>query len=602
MNYKLFAENRSVLILQEKSRWSATQAWAWATGLGIYGGSLAGYLVQHFLQKREIFGSPWPALVALTVSAFLAKWFYPGRKVYAGVAAPALMAISVLAATLLRDSSGDSLGGYAETVYWLTRSDQPPPLQVEKAEFFGAITKIRGSLLLGAIFSNLTGSFESAKWTAFGWCLAGGLMLGACPVLPVEGVFLRRAIPLLAIFQPVLLYQGATLYQDAQLAGALTGVFASFLTLCFRPKLQNFIGLLLSLACLAISKTFALGYLILFIPIFLTGFLLRNKPKPGSMLIFALFPCAYLLPFTLPALRELRSEFPTKAPVISNYSTKILLFADPLAIDGNKTDGIHGGCGEVVPNSAVMFWRRHFAASKRGDDLNRIKPPFWFTRPELDVFTDLTPDLRFGGYGPLYGTAVLLALVPALCLLGSRAVSQTGWKWILIACLVMIPISPSWWARWFPQGWWIPFAACVGFLCGPPDGLKKFRWVGWLAKGGLLALGLNSFLILVFTVKGYAEAESVIARQLVFLKTLPSPLKIEPGHFAAARFWLDREKILYERGKLSQESATMLLYRTSLEVEIPDRDLNRIRQSPEFLSMLRKHRLLHDPTKAEGRP
>ena len=511
------------------------------------------------------------------------------------------MAISVLAASLLRDSSWDGLGGYAETIYWMTQKALSPQMQVEKAEFLGAMTQIRPSLSLGAIFSNLTGLVESAKWTALAWCLAGAMMLGACPVLLAQGIFLRGTVFLLALFQPVLIYQGTTLYQDAQLAGAMTGLFASFLAFCFHSGHRFWFGFFVSLACMAISKTFALGYLIPLIPVFAAGFILRKNPRPAAILLFSFFLSAYLVPFTFPVLREFQKEAHAKnRPDISNCISKIMLFADPLAIEGTKSDGIHGGCGEVVSNSMVMFWRRHFAASKRGDDLGRIKPPFWFTRPELDVFSDLTPDLRFGGYGPLYGTAVLLALLPGLLLLGSRSASQTGWKWILAACLVMIPISPSWWARWFPQGWWIPFAACVGFLCGPPEGLKRLRWVGWLAKGGLLALSLNSFLILVFTVKGYIEAESAITRQLVFMKTLPSPLKIEAGHFAAARFWLDREKIAYESAKIPQESATMLLYRTSLEVEIMDRELNRIEQAPEFRSLLQKHRLLKKPSEAAG--
>ena len=112
-------------------------------------------------------------------------------------------------------------------------------------------------------------------------------------------------------------------------------------------------------------------------------------------------------------------------------------------------------------------------------------------------------------------------------------------------------------------------------------------------------MGLNSFLILVFTAKGYAEAESVIRRQLAFLKTLPTPLKIEPGDLAAARFWLDREKILYERGDLPESSDAILLYRTTLEVKISDRELEHLGRDPDFLVMLEKHRLLKKASRAD---
>jgi len=282
-------------------------------------------------------------------------------------------------------------------------------------------------------------------------------------------------------------------------------------------------------------------------------------------------------------------------PSLPEGIRNLAILYDAAAIDRTGSGGIHGGCGEVSPHAPVMFWKRHFSATKRGDDQTFIKPPFWFTRPELDVFSDLTPDLRFGGYGPLYGTAFLLAFVPGLILFSCGNGAQAGWIWILAACLALIPITPSWWGRWVSQGWWVPFAACVGFFCGSKEWRTKFRWAAWPARLGLFALVLNSLLILVFLGKGYMEAESIIRRQLTLLGTFSTPVQVEIGHFAAARFWLEREKIPYTREKIPADTPSMTLYRTTLRVRLGGEDLERIRREPATLRLLEKHKLLNLP-------
>jgi hypothetical protein len=195
----------------------------------------------------------------------------------------------------------------------------------------------------------------------------------------------------------------------------------------------------------------------------------------------------------------------------------------------------------------------------------------------------------------LYPTAVFLSMVPGLWLLVAGSRRQAGWMWILAACLFLIPLTPSWWARWFPQGWWIPLAACAGFLCGAPDWRAKFKWVGWLARFGLLALGLNSLLIFVFTAKGYFEAEAIIRRQLAFLKTLPAPLEIETGHFTATRFWLNQEKIPYRQKEIPADAVSLVMYRTTLKIQLSEGDLERLQRDPDHFRSLQKHKLLNLP-------
>ena len=110
-----------------------------------------------------------------------------------------------------------------------------------------------------------------------------------------------------------------------------------------------------------------------------------------------------------------------------------------------------------------------------------------------------------------------------------------------------------------------------------------------------MALFLNSFLIFAFTAEGYVEAESIIRRQVSFLSTCPPPLHVETGHFTATRFWLDQKKIAYVYDEIPNSAAFMILYRTTLKIRLTIEDLERIRQSPSFLELLKKHKLLNLP-------
>jgi len=110
-----------------------------------------------------------------------------------------------------------------------------------------------------------------------------------------------------------------------------------------------------------------------------------------------------------------------------------------------------------------------------------------------------------------------------------------------------------------------------------------------------MALFLNSLLILAFTVEGYVEAELIIRRQLSFLSALPPPLHVETGYYTATRFWLEQKKIPYVYDEIPKSAASMILYRTTLKIRLAIEDLERIQQTPSFLEMLKKHKLLNLP-------
>ena len=548
-------------------------------------GVLAGGASLAWCSANGESGGVWPAVVTLLGSAAVYLVFSQPRNRKFFPLVPLGILFSVFAASQLRDSSGDGLGAHVEQVHRHAAGLEFHPSLLSPMSG-------RPALFSMAVFPAAGFSLESGKWVHFALALAGGLMLGAA-VHEITGSRPGSLVAaLMAILQPALLYQAATFYQDGILVGAVTIFFASILRFFSAPGWRTAMSLLLALVTVAWAKKTGLvqaAWMALLLPP--AFFFLRRSMVPFRSFLGAVLVISPILALTLlswPMPRE-------NQKVLNGFLQLVRPLVDARGLDPGGSGGIHGGCGEVSPHAPVMYWKRNFTASKRGEDGRGIKPPFWFTRPELDVFSDLTPDLRFGGYGPLYPTAFFLSMTPGLWLLVAGSRRQAGWMWILAACLFLIPLTPSWWARWFPQGWWIPLAACVGFLCGAPDWRAKFKWVGWLARLGLLALGLNSLLIFVFTAKGYFEAEAIIRRQLAFLKTLPAPLEIETGHFTATRFWLDQEKIPYRQKEIPADAVSLVMYRTTLKIQLSEGDLERLQRDPDHFRSLQKHKLLNLP-------
>jgi hypothetical protein len=116
-----------------------------------------------------------------------------------------------------------------------------------------------------------------------------------------------------------------------------------------------------------------------------------------------------------------------------------------------------------------IFVMSYFAPTELAADRIRTKFPFALNRRELSVFEDLTPDAQAGGFGPLYGGCLLLAL-------GSLAIVLLGRPPPFISFFPILPVilsvglTQKWWARWAPQGWVIPSALLVPVLCSLATG------------------------------------------------------------------------------------------------------------------------------------
>lgn len=190
----------------------------------------------------------------------------------------------------------------------------------------------------------------------------------------------------------------------------------------------------------------------------------------------------------------------------------------------------------------------------RADNQNRapqLKWPLSIDRAELTALS--YADTRIGGFGPLFGAALLLAIAIALAMRAPRAAWGLGG--LLLATAFANPAL--WWARYVPQLWWLPAGVAtlaIARLSGP--------WGLRLATGALAALiAIDTAVVGASAAAGQTDATRAVAAELDSLATLPGPLLVRWNSFEA-----DADR-LQARG---------IAFRTSTSTRLPCRAPRRL--------------------------
>ncbi len=101
-----------------------------------------------------------------------------------------------------------------------------------------------------------------------------------------------------------------------------------------------------------------------------------------------------------------------------------------------------------------------------------LKIPLTFDREEIRAFSD--PDVRVGGWGPLFGGMSLFAVA----ILGITAVRRPRWAAMLVVALgplvLSVVINPYCWKiRYVPQSWIIPLVVATAALASRSGRIEK---------------------------------------------------------------------------------------------------------------------------------
>jgi len=413
--------------------------------------------------------------------------------------------------------------------------------------------------LLAAYLACLTGNLNAGKAvTPILAAASFGIAYGGLAALALPGGWCL-GLALLAALNPVAIYQSSSYYIDGHTGSLFTAMLFSALRLLVTGlNADGLTALVVSFLGLSASKTSGLFYGIIIDVAFLGFYAALHLKNLRPMLVFVGISALVTWPVGL-MFRKV-GGFPALTLEYLKTATS------PSTLGYGVGDKSYGQDAMLKLDRAQIFVMSYFAPSDSMPSQVETKLPFYFNRRELALFEDLSPDPRAGGFGPLYGGCLLVALGSFGLLLLGRAPPLAS-LFPIVPILLSVGLTQTWWARWAPQGWLIPLALLLPVLAawrGQPPGKR------WISPFLSLFTGLlNSILILLFYSVGCVKAQRVLNGQLAYLKRLPQPLQVHMPLFLSNRIWFIRSGIAYT--PVSEEPARprLLLHRTETRVALP---------------------------------
>ena len=364
-------------------------------------------------------------------------------------------------------------------------------------------------------------------------------------------------LSLVATLNPVAIYQISSFQIDGHVACLFSILTFSLLrVLALEPGSHDgWVATGLAFLCLAAAKTSGVFYGSAVLGIFALFWLGKKLvvKKEGVVLVglLGLLICAGL---------ALRSWGQNRA-LSWDYLRQ--------AMGSGPGYGFGGGASEIEAirrmSPLEKFASSAFSRTEISVSEARIKLPFELGRRELRVFEELTPDPRAGGFGPWYGTALLLAGLGCLMLVfDGRVAYWPGW-FLFLATAASSFGSQVWWARWTPQNWLLLVAMLMTmFAPQPQSGSAEASAVGKVRRlqdAGLRVLAglacwatlVNVLLVAFYYGVGMVRQEKILNRQIQMAAQMRGrvllhiPFEMQ-GHkrgasFKASRLWFVDRKI-----------------------------------------------------------
>lgn len=369
---------------------------------------------------------------------------------------------------------------------------------------------------------------------AFFCCLAA--------LLTLQPDKLGRAVllSLLLALNPVAVSQALSFYVDGQLAALLLATMAlAYLAYVRRDRFLA-ASLLLPLILLVNTKFTAIAYLGVMTAGVLLWLLLSGRRKLAHAML-AISVTGILLGLVLVGFN----------PYVTNTLRKGHPFY-PLA--GRGAVDIHDPTAERAMGLPPGFREQNrfenlfislFSRSENpGDRRPRYKVPFSIAEEEVIWFQD-KPDLRIGGFGPLFSGVLVLTLALTLALiLGLRkgknvtVLSVLGIAALLLASALVNP--ECWWARYAPQIWLIPLLLTLPALY--VAGNKFLRALGWAV---VLVVVINVGLIAQSYLAGQYRISGILKQQLAEIAQSRRPIQVLFNGFDSNRLRFEKRGIPY---------------------------------------------------------
>ncbi|TAK91064.1 MAG: hypothetical protein EPO06_07065 [Burkholderiaceae bacterium] len=425
--------------------------------------------------------------LSLLVLSFRSAVFWIALSVFV-----AMVAGSILLAANIFDVSHDGQQYHQQAIIALIQGWNPflgPPYEGIHSLWLNSYAK--APWIIEATFARTFGGVEYGKALNF---------LIPCSVLLMGWIFLRYRLclsrrwavlgSLLIAFQPVVLYQIASYYNDHLLYGSIVVLILAIVLHDLRASIYTTL-LVITTATVAINIKFTgLGFVGAIFLLWTIYSIFQTTTSIAARKLTYIF-------FVVATMAVLTGFHP--------YVTNALKFGHPFypLAGSHKVDIISSNAAPefLVRNRFEKTALSIFARSngRVPEDMGNtpqieLKFPLSVSKEEVKAFYKFT-DVRVGGFGPLFGAAFLMSLFCLVALWVKRATlsEKTGGLFFLLTASIVVAfiVPEPWWSRYAPTLWLIPLTIGIGVIALAPS--RNARLLGqatvWILLVNLLVVG-----------------------------------------------------------------------------------------------------------------
>ena len=492
------------------------------------------------------FHLPLAGLMAAGCAWWAASIYFPAHRGRAfGLAFGSSMIAVACFAVINRniyDTSWDGQGYQAEAILRLMNGWNP--LRDVLPEGVASPLKLRfyakGSWITAAALNIFVGDIEAGKALHLTLMLAAWLFsLAAVSTIAGLAWPYKVMVSLVLAINPVSICQMFTYYVDGQLGSLLISAVSLMILLARRPDRVLMLSLMLIVVLTINVKLSGAVYIGIITIGYWSWYVLAKRERWGEFGVW-LFGGGVVggafIGFN-PYVNEFLSRFYASRLLPSVQDSLSVL---KIAVYPDAPPNFFGKSSfeqlliSLFSKSEVLFWSPARPS--------RLKLPFTVSRDEIQVFW--APDVRTGGFGPLFSGALILSfLILVTYIWKYRHAFKDNIPLLVLVALTILSATPNpmmWWARFAPQFWMAP--PIVGLIgCS----FARSATVRSLALILFLTLSINSLLVASTNLRATRYASRAVWEELNQLRDKSEPIAVQFNGFGAARYRFQQQGVRF---------------------------------------------------------
>lgn len=400
-------------------------------------------------------------------------------------------------------------------------------------------------------------------------------------------------LTILICLNPVILYQLPSFWHDGLVACLLSVMLIAGVSFLKVQSLLSFCIYIFASALLIGTKKSGLGYSVIFFGLFLMVFLgnIIMSDRKREFGILSVVSGSLILLFVV-LLKSGLWDLGSNIPLLSDIG-------DFSSLVGKAGDHVFEQFPEYASMSGLeQYIYTSFSESSVVPVHPHLKIPGTITANEIHLFLHSFTGYWIGGFGPLYGLAMLLGSFTFLISLFRSSMGNRNLLTAFFCIIISVVLVPSLFARWIPHAWIFPFLFLLKPEANTRIANKKKNLLFSLADArsvqqlsGSLAVAvccLNVLFVFSLTLVGHIHIKQILGTQLDLLKQLNVPLQVQFDWFPSNRFWFENRTIDYEMVNADHVGSFTHLYRTNTRVFITPNELEQqiiYRGEPEKMTL-----------------